>query len=63
MESKYIKYIIYRADDDDEARLQTISGLLDEKLQLIKDLDSQVLDLCELAGGHALYRRLRRPTS
>ena len=45
--SKESEYIL-KAEDVDEGRLQTISGLLDEKLRLIKDLDAQVLNLCEL---------------
>ena len=45
--SKEAEYIL-KLDDVDEGRLQTISGLLDEKLRVIKDLDSQVVDLCEL---------------
>ena len=45
--SKEAEWIL-KEDDVDKGRLQTISGLLDEKLRLIKELDSQVLDLCEL---------------
>ncbi len=50
--SKEAEWIL-KEDDVDKGRLQTISGLLDEKLRLIKELDSQVLDLCELKDVEA----------
>lgn len=40
---------ILKESDVDKGRLQTISGLLEEKLRLIKELDSQVLDLCDVS--------------
>jgi hypothetical protein len=45
--TKEAEYILQQSEVN-TGRLQTIGSLLDEKLAKIKDLDSQVVDLCEV---------------